>query len=311
MKKKSTITILSIALAWLTFTACNTSQSSDKEEEKKLTVGVMSSMDYLPLAVAQHNQYFQKNGIEVKLLKFFGANDRDAALQSGELDGTILDYTGAAIQHSAGIALSLTSQCDGTFDMISHTDDLKGKKIAVSRNTVIEFCTDMLLKKEGITQKEITKIEINKIPLRLEMLKNDKIDATFLPDPFATIAQQKGIPSIISMNDLGYHVTGIVFTKKSIETKRASIKQFYQAYDQAIAYIDSVPVSDLENLLIAEIGIPAQMVSAVKLPNYTQAKLPQSSDLEAVSEWLKEKKIIKDSYDISTLVDSTFISIVR
>ena len=80
-----------------------------------LNMGVMSSMDYLPLAVAQSNGYFEKEGLTVNLQKFFSANDRDAAIQSGNLDGSILDYTGAAIQKAGGVELFFTSQCDGTF----------------------------------------------------------------------------------------------------------------------------------------------------------------------------------------------------
>lgn len=310
--KKTTITITLLLTIILLVACTSSSQHEEIEKQKKLTVGVMSSMDYLPLALAKHNRYFDKYRIQVDLVKFFSANDRDAALQSGRLDGTILDYTGAAIQHHGGIALSLTSQCDGTFDMISNTNDLKGKKIAVSRNTVIDFCTDMFLKKNGWSQKDVEKIEINKIPLRLEMLKNNKIDATFLPDPFSTIAkQQEKLSAIISMNDLNYHVTGIVFTKNSIETKKETIQQFYQAYNEAITYIQTVPTSQLDSILIAEIGIPSAIVSSVKLPQYSLAKLPQSEDLNAVANWLKEKKIIKETYNIANLVDTTFILSVR
>ncbi len=50
--------------------------SSNKKNEESITFGVMSSMDYLPLAVAEREGYFTKHGITVKIQKFLSANER-------------------------------------------------------------------------------------------------------------------------------------------------------------------------------------------------------------------------------------------
>lgn len=98
---------------------------------------------------------------------------------------------------------------------------MKEKKLAISRNTVIDFCTDLVLQKANIPLNEVDRVEINKIPLRLEMLRNGKIDATMLPDPFATIALQDGNKSIIDMQEMDVHVTGTAFHEEVIEQKRS------------------------------------------------------------------------------------------
>ena len=128
------------------------SNASDNDKGTELNIGVMSSMDYLPIAVAKEKGFFEDEGFKaakdklysegekfmITIHTFYSANERDAAFQSGNLDGTILDYTGAAIQRAGGVKLKLTSQCDGSFVMVSGKDsrvaniqDLKGKKIAV------------------------------------------------------------------------------------------------------------------------------------------------------------------------------------
>ena len=282
--------------------------------EMTLSVGVMSSMDYLPIAVAQRRGYFGQEGIQVNIQKFYSANERDAALQSGNLDGSILDYTGVAIQAAGGVELFLTSQCDGTFELIAgkktsitSSNELKGKSFAVARNTVIEFCTDIVLRNAGITQSEIVKSEINKIPLRLEMLRNGKIDLAVLPDPFATIAKSEGNPMITSLKDLGYRVTGIVFTKSAIEGKKKAIEAFYKAYNLAIKDLQEKPVSDFQEILVSEIGFPQALVATVKLPDYQPAKIPETKDLEVVNNWLKEKGLVTGTFDINTIVNSEFI----
>lgn len=275
----------------------------------KLNIGVMSSMDYLPLAVAQEYGFFEAEGVSVTIDKFYSANERDAAFQSGNLDGTILDYTGAAIQRSGGINLKVTSQCDGSFVLVAGKEsgvnsinDLTGKSLAVSRNTVIDFCTDLVLQQTNIDLGDVNKVEINKIPLRLEMLRNGKIDATMLPDPFVTIALQDGNNSILDIQELDLRVTGIAFHDAAIAQKEAAIKSFYRAYNQAIDAITTKPLSDFHALLISEIGVPAALVAAIELPNYTKAQLPQEKDLERVAQWLKAKDLVPPSFDINTLI---------
>lgn len=278
-----------------------------------LTIGVMSSMDYLPLAVAQRNGYFEREGIMVNLRKFYSANERDAALQSGNLDGCILDYTGGAIQHAAGTAIFFTSQCDGTFELIAgkranvaSVNDLRGKNIATARHTVVDFCADMVLKQAKIAESEITKSEINKIPLRLEMLRNGKIDLTVLPDPFATIAKADGLHAVASLEGLGLHVTGIAFVQPAIDTKADAIHAFYRAYNNAIADLQQQPLSDFYPVLTEDIGFPPDLTNVAVLPAYHVARLPASDDLNAVNEWLKAKRLVPESYDIQTMIVRTF-----
>lgn len=304
MKIKSISFLLSLSL----LLSCSAGKKKNSET-LKLTVGVMSSMDYFPLAVAQEKGYFAEQGVEVTLQKFYAPNDRDAALQSGNLDGTILDYTGGAIQRAGGILLQFTSQCDGTFALMAGKDsgiasinDLKGKNLAVSRNTVIDFCSDMALEKGGLSDADINKSEINKIPLRLEMLRNGKIDATMLPDPFASMAKQSGNTSILTMNELGFHVTGIAFHEKSIREKAEAIKKFYIAYNKAIEDIQMQLATDFRDLLIQEIGFSPETIDSVVLPCYTKATLPQESDLSATLTWLKNRNLLTPDFDMQSLV---------
>ena len=308
--------ILCLAFLATFLAACTNSgnKSTAKDGNIQLNIGVMSSMDYLPLAVAQENGFFEQEGVNVTIHKFYSANERDAAFQSGNLDGTILDYTGAAIQRAGGINLKMTSQCDGSFVLVAGKEsgvvsiqDLKDKRLAVSRNTVIDFCTDLVLQQANIAQDDVDKVEINKIPLRLEMLRNGKIDATMLPDPFATIALEGGNKNVIDINELDLRVTGIAFHDEVIAEKEEGLKSFYRAYNSAIALIKSQPLSAFESLLTTEIGFPAEFVGKVQLPHYAMAQLPQPKDLERVEQWLKAKNLVPSDFEINTLIATGLI----
>ena len=306
--------IVSFLLLFSLFISCTNKSSKRANNANVLNIGVMSSMDYLPLAVAKNYDYFEKEGVNVTIHKFYSANERDAAFQSGNLDGTIIDYTGAAIQRAGGIKIKVVSQCDGTFVLIAGKDsginsinDLKGKRLAVSRNTVIDFCTDLVLQKAKIPLDDIERLEINKIPLRLEMLRNGKVDATMLPDPFATIAMQDDNRSIIDVSELDIRTTGIAFHENVIDHKRKAVESFYRAYNQAVSKINSEPTSNFHSLLVSDIGFPVDLVSNIELPNYSIAQHPQERDLEKVALWLKAKNLISSDFDITTLIASDLI----
>ncbi len=308
--------LFSLVLLASFFLACTNKRSnaSDSDKNSQLNIGVMSSMDYFPIAVAKEKGFFEQEGVSVTINKFYSANERDAAFQSSNLDGTILDYTGAAIQRAGGVNLKLTSQCDGSFVLVATNEseiksiyDLKNKRLAVSRNTVIDFCTDRVLQEANIALSDVDKVEINKIPLRLEMLRNGRIDATVLPDPFVTIALESGNKNIIDTKDMDLRVTGIVFHDKIIAEKDTAIKSFYRAYNLAVELINSQPASTFEDLLVAEIGVPVELASKIELPKYSKAQLPQEKDLERVEQWLKSKDLVSADFDINTLIAKDLI----
>lgn len=305
--RKISVSLVLAVISVILF-SCN---KSSRTKNEKLSIGVMSSMDYLPLAVAQREGYFEKLGLDIELQKFYSANERDAAFQSNNIDGTIIDFTGAILQKSGGIDLKLTSKCDAPFyivanNSINQLSDLKGKKVAVSRNTVIDFIVDMALNSVQLTEKDIQKTEINKIPVRYEMLRNNKIDATGLPNPFAMMAAKEGDRIITSNDSLGFSITGIMFHQSSIDSKSEQIKKMYEAYNMGVDYIHHHSVQDIQDILTKELGFPVGAVNEEILPNYTYAKLPTKDDLSLTIKWLQEKKLVGE-FDQSALVDSQFI----
>ncbi len=300
--------ILSISLL---LSACS-GNKQESGEIPTLSVGVMSSMDYLPLAVAQREGYFAKHGVNVKIQKFVSANERDMAFQSGVVDGGVTDYTSAALLASGGFDMKLTSKCQAPFYIVASSQsgvnslsELKGKKIAVSQNTVIDFCVDMALASVGLTPADVEKVEINKIPTRFEMLRNNKIDATGLPNPFALIAAGDGCKLLVSMDSLKYTVTGIVFAQKAIDSKSEAIRKMYAAYNEGVAYLNTHTVADIKDILVKDLQFPEPVAEKVSLPKYTDAQPVTTTDkdiLEVIN-WLGNKKLLNPDFKVDNLVN--------
>ena len=137
------------------------SLSSNKQHQQdKLVIGTMPDIDSLPLVIAQEKGFFAEEGINVELQQFKSAMDRDAALQSGNLDGAVSDVLAVAFAKDGGFGVSVTSFTDGSYKLVASTDsgittpqDLSGKDVAISRNTIIEYVTEHILVNKNISVK--------------------------------------------------------------------------------------------------------------------------------------------------------------
>jgi NitT/TauT family transport system substrate-binding protein len=285
-----------------------------REQTDVLVLGVMPSMDYLPLAVAAEKGFLDKAGLKLTIKKFYSAVERDAAFQSGNVDGTVIDYTGAILQSAGGIDLKIVSACDAPFYIavgkntgITDISGLKGKKVAVSQNTVIDYCIDKALAHAGFLASDIEKAEINRIPLRFELLDNGKIDATALPGPFAAKALSTGNALITSNTELGFAITGIVFSGKALKSKRALIKKMYEAYDLGAEYIRTHGIDDIKGTLIDEMGFAEEDLKYAVISYYNDALAPSEEDIASAAEWLASRGLIADGFVPGNVIDASVL----
>src|SRR5512138_1704864 len=84
-----------------------------------LTVGLMPAENSYPLVVAQEKGFFTAEGVKVTLTLFTGQLEREAALQSGAVDGSISDLVNAIQAWANGFAERVTSASEGAFTLLS------------------------------------------------------------------------------------------------------------------------------------------------------------------------------------------------
>lgn len=299
--------------AFVLAVSCAGGGSKDNAPGTSLRIGAMSSMDYLPYVVACDKGIYDSLGVDVEIVKFFSANDRDAAFQSGNVDGTVIDLTGAVMQQAAGTDLKVVMKHDGVFTLVARGDagiesvaELKGRNVAVSRNTVIEYSTDKMLQQAGVDPAGVVKTEVNKIPLRLEMLRNGQTDACILPDPFATMALADGGVSLGTTGDAGISVTATVLTGDALRNKAEAVSLLVEGYNLAVEYMRTHPVEQWQDIIVKDAGVPEALLPSVSLPEYMPAALPSADDVQSTVQWLESKALVPAGYDMSQLVDSTF-----
>ncbi len=307
---KKLISISTAAVLALSLIACSKPNNTDGTTKQSLTFGLMPSVDAVPFIIADEKGYFKAQGVNVMLEVFKSAKDRDAAFQSGSLDGIIGDEVAICLYQNADFNVKITGITDGDFILVAGKDsgiksisDLKGKSAAISEKTVIEYTLDSLLAKGGVEPNDITKTAIPAIPTRLEMLRNNKVDAALLPEPFCTLAIKDGGIQLGSANKENMFPSVSAFTQKAIDGKTDSIKAFYKAYDKAAEYINSTPISEYEATVIKTVGYPEDMKGKITLPKFRKNVLPTDSELNDAINWAKKKGLLSKTLSTKDLVN--------
>ncbi|MDI6601173.1 MAG: MetQ/NlpA family ABC transporter substrate-binding protein [Thermoanaerobacteraceae bacterium] len=306
---KKFCTWLSLLILAFILTACSSGDSN-----AVLKIGVLPDVDSIPLIVAANNGYFKDAGVDVEIQHFKSAQERDSALQSGKIDGAVSDVLAAAFAKDGGFEVSITSMTNGSYKLLVNKDagaasvaDLKGKDVAISTNTIIEYTTDRMLEKAGLKDTDVNKVAIPQIPTRLEMLQNGKVAAATLPDPLATEAVKNGAKLLDSSDRLGINPGVMIFTADSIKKNSKGIEAMYKAYNRAVEYLNNQPVTEYIDIIIKDAGFPEDIKGSMQLPSYTEAGLPSKEDVDSVMEWLTGKKLIKEGFSYDELVEDKFV----
>ena len=307
--------LLAAALSALLLLAVGCGSESQPKEAKlsKITIGLMPDTDSIPFIIAAERGYFAEEGVEVELVPFKSAMERDAALQSGNLDGAISDLLAVIFARSGGFALHATSYTDGNYNLVAggNTDisaapDLHGKEIAISRNTIIEYVTDEILAVNGLNEREVSKVVIPQIPVRLEMLQSGNLAAAVLPEPMASVAVASGSRYVTGSGELCINPGVIVFADYAINEKADSIRAMYRAYNKSVEYLNHAPRAEYIGLVMEKSGFPAPARDALELKPYRPAGLPAEKDVEEAVHWVKSKELAGD-YRYDDLVSKLLV----
>lgn len=305
-----------IIISILGLAGCGQEKTASQTEtkQKTITIGVMPDFESLPFVIAEKNGYFKKEGVQVKVEHFKSAKDRDSALQGGKLDGVITDVLAVVFANEGGINLRMISRDDGNIELMGGKDtgidsmqDLKGKSVGLSTNTIMEYTVDKMLEAAQLKSEDINKVAIPQLPTRLEMLQGGKVNAAILPEPLSGLAIKNGAKVLSSTDQLANKAGAIAFTAQSIKENPEDIKAVFKAYNDAVNYLNKEPVASYIDFVIEAQGFPAAIKDTIKMPQYNKAQAPDEKIVNDVVQWMKAKNLVKGSYQYQDLVDESIL----
>ena len=272
-----------------------------------LKIGLLLIEDSVPFYVAEQENLFQKYDVEVELIPFLSALERDSALTAGAIDGAISDPVGALLFDRGRGEIKITALClgktpgEGIFAIlaapgsgIDTVKQLKNVEIAVSNATIIEYVTDRLLAAQGFKEDEIKKIEVKKMPIRMQMLISGSVKAATLPEPLASIASGKGAKILLADDSAPESLsqTVIIFRNDALKKKRQQVQSLFKAYSAGVKAINEDP-EKYRSLFVEKGRIPPFLAESYPIPVYP-APAPFSKTLyEPIIKWLKDKNLVE------------------
>ena len=293
-------------------------QKDEQNIDGKLRIGTLYTADVLPLMVAQAEGYFKEAGVAVELVPFQSAMERDSAFSARQLDGMTGDLVGTSLMRATGtdvrIVLLTTGGKSGVGRMailasprsdIFIADDLKGRPVAMSSNSVVEYVADQLLSDHGFVPDDIRKSIVSKIPIRLNMLIEGQVPAAILPDPMAAYAEAKGARLILDdrADCIGHAV--LAFRSESLDAKSVSVKKMLGAVALATEAINTSP-GDYKQLLSDVTRTPSGVKGAEVL-HYPVNQVPSEANVSRVHGWLQRKHLITGNPTYTDIVTDEFV----
>jgi NitT/TauT family transport system substrate-binding protein len=314
--KRILLFIIVFALLSSILTGCNynnAAQNAEPKANKTVKIGLLPDVDSLPFIVAKEAGFFKETGVSVELVTFKSAQERDSAFQSGNVDGVVSDMLAAILAINGGFKVKITSHTDGKYKLLAskqsgakQVSDLRGGEIAISKNTIIEYSVDAMLKNKGINPEDIKKTVIPQIPVRLQMLDSGKISAACLPDPLATQAEKNGAIVLDDTGKLGNTLGVMLFSEASIKDKKDEIKRVYESYELAKEELNKNS-DKYRSILVEKAGFPETVKDIIQFPKYKKSYLPTMDDFNLIYNWMKDKELVKKNIDYNNVVTKEFI----
>ena len=285
-----------------------------KENAVPLRVGIMPDADSLPFMYARDYGFFQREGVAVELIVFSNPQERDAAIQAGRLDGAISDLLAASFLAAGGYDFKVTSYTDGRYGIvvsaqsgITDLTGLRGKRIGLSVNTIIQYTVDAQLAAAGVAMSEYEAVAVPRMPLRLEMVLGGQIEAASLPEPLLTAAVSGG-GRLLSTTDAGGIDAGIMlFSKKILDSRINDVKSFYRAYYKAALQINADPDACRDYLVEQDI-FPESVKDTYRFVTYRKPGLPDDSQIKNVLDWLSGRELLDAQLSPKDITDSRAIA---
>lgn len=278
-----------------------------EEAPKTLAIGLMPDVGAAPFIIAKEMGYFEEEGLDVTIEVFKSAQDRDTAFQTGNLDGVMSDFLALVFFNDNGFPVKATSATYGNYRMVTSPEksamtlsDLRDISVGLSTNTVIEFATDMIV--DANDSEGVEKVAIPKIPLRLEMLKNNEIDVATLPEPLASAAVLSGGVIVTDSLAAGYDPGVFLFSDKALEEKGGQLEGFYEAYDRAVAYLNTTEAATYFPLLVEKLSFPPVLEGQFDMPTFKAHNKPEALDLKVVNQWLLDKELTTNTYTLDEVL---------
>lgn len=205
---------------------------------------------YAGVFIAQDQGYFEDEGLTVETVSFSGPGDTLPPLVGGHVDialttGQNLAMIGA--RSDVGVrAIYFLDTSDGAdaivaAEGIAEPADLKGKRVAVTRNEVNHLLLMVALDRAGLGESDIRLVDMSADDAGAAFLAG-KVDAAVTWEPWVTKARSNGGNVIFTSADAPNIIMDTIsVTASTLEQRPEALTAFMAAVDRGVAYLEANP----------------------------------------------------------------------
>jgi NitT/TauT family transport system substrate-binding protein len=279
----------------------------------KIRIGVLPVIDTLPLYAAQERGLFQQAGLEVELVQFGSALERDSAMAAGSIDGYFGDMVNTVLLKSSGqdvkvITIDYHSNPQARMfgllaspsNNVSDINSTAGMTIATSSSTVTEYVLDDILAEKNMTGK-LSKTEVKAIPIRFQSLMQNSVQLAILPEPYATQAIQGGAHLVADDRTINITATVIGMRAAFIANHVDDMKKFLDVYNNTVQSINRDP-TQYYDVLEKDIGFPKSLEGNFTFPALSSPSLPTPQEVQKVQDWMAGKGILQNPVEYESIM---------
>lgn len=259
---------------------------------RDVKVGYIPILIAAPLYVGIEKGFFAEEGINLQLERLAGGADMLVQTAAGNFNiGT--GGIGAAAFNAAGAAIAegrevpfeivaplhyekppvttplVVSKARYDSGELTKVSDLRGKKVAINaRGAATEYWLYRALQQGGLEFKDI---ELQAVPFQdvAAALQNRSIDASMLGEPFATLARDQGLVTILSDDFVdGDQPTAVYWNRNWANNNKDLAEAFLRAYLKSVKFLEDGGWEDDATLAIIEryTQVPADVIKRANRP---------------------------------------------
>jgi len=322
MKNKLIALLLTLFTLTAILSGCGGSAPKATEKKaaaplKELKVTYVKAPLNIPSIVDKNNQTiakgFEKDGTKVSFPEITSGAKQTEALAAGSLDiASCLGGTSAILAASNGAdvkVVGIYSRAPKAFNImvkdpaIKTAADLKGKRVAGPKGTILHQILAAALVKEKLTLKDVEFRSVNSIPPAVNALLTGEVDAALVAGAEVLRAQRAGARILANGEGLVNATIVVGVSGKFLKDHPEAVKKFMALHQESIDFMKKNPDKAFE-FTAKETGLSTDDVKLMA-PWYdfsTAITEKDIKDLEETQDFLLANEMQKKKIDIKSML---------
>jgi len=300
-------------------------------QKQPISIAISSRAGVEPLELAAQLGYFEKHGVDVKLIRFSVYSDSIEALIDGKVDAGMHTLDDAIRYYADGRDVRVVLLTDYSFGNdglvarpgIDSLTDLRGTRIGVETETVGHLSLLKILEAGKLAENDVTIVNIPTWEIEQSML-NGIVDAGVTWEPYLTrTARETGGKVLITSREYPETIiTTMTFDAAIVKRRPKDVQNIVAAYFDAVEYIKENPqdayqrMGQAEGISAMEFEKQAAGIQYLQLAdNLTlldeQSEVHAYGQADTIAQFLFDQGIIQSMPDIHQLLTPLFIQTLR